>query len=537
VKISLAVGAVVGAASAATALSIVLAGMPVAVVAAPAEKTLNRGTAAEPNSLDPHVAQGNTAGAVLYDLNVGLTTLDARSRVIPGAAESWTISPDGLIYTFRLRPGLKWSDGSPLTSEDFAWSARRLVTPATAARFASFFYPVKNARAIVRGQMPPESLGVEAPDPRTLIYRLEAPAAYFLENLASNVGAPVPRKQVEKFGRQWTRPGQMLTNGPYRLAEVVPQSYIALEKNPNFYAAGEVELERVVYYPTQNADTSLRRYLAGELDLVFNFPGEDLPKLMKERPKEVKISPSLSVNYLVMNLSKPPFSDARVRRALSLALDREGIVNKFLGTGYRPAWSITPTTVAGYNAPVAPASKQPAAARLAEARKLLAEAGYGPGKPVQFEIRYESQEENRRIVVAMAAMWRAIGVQAQPLASDLNGLNKDARTGSFEMLRYTWFAPNDDPYSFLGLLETGSTGNYSKYSNPAYDAALKKANATLDNKLRLKLLSGAEAMLFGDEPVIPVFYYGRRYLVKPYVRGFEPNQRAVNPSRYLSIRR
>ncbi|MEQ1802059.1 MAG: peptide ABC transporter substrate-binding protein [Gammaproteobacteria bacterium] len=524
-------GAAAGAALAATLL---LAGIPVAAVAAPAASTLNRGTAAEPNSLDPHIAQGNTAGAVLYDLNVGLTTLDARSRVIPGAAESWTISPDGLTYTFRLRPDLKWSDGSPLASEDFAWSARRLVTPATAARFASFFYPVKNARAIVRGQLPPESLGVEAPDPRTVIYRLEAPAAYFLENLASNVGAPVPRKQVEKFGRQWTRPGQMLTNGPYRLAEVVPQSYIAIEKNPNFYAAGEVQLDRVVYYPTQNADTSLRRYQAGELDLVFNFPGEDVPALMKERPKEVKISPSLSVNYLVMNLANPPFNDARVRRALSLALDREGIVKKFLGTGYRPAWSITPTTVAGYKAP---AAKQPAAARLAEARKLLAEAGYGPGKPVQFEIRYESQEENRRIVVAMAAMWRAIGVEAQPLASDLNGLNKDARTGTFQMLRYTWFAPNDDPYSFLGLLETGSTGNYSKFSNPAYDAALKKANATLDNSVRLKLLADAEAMLFKDEPVIPVFYYGRRYLVKPYVKGFEPNQRAVNPSRYLSIRR
>ncbi len=499
--------------------------------------TLRRGTAAEPNSLDPHIAQGNTAGAVLYDLNVGLTTLDGSSRVIPGSAESWTISPDGLTYTFTLRTGLKWSDGSPLSSEDFAWSARRLVTPATAARFASFFYPVKNARAIVRGQMPPESLGVEAPDPRTVIYRLESPAAYFLENLASNVGAPVPRQQVEKYGRQWTRPGQMLTNGPYRLTEVVPQSYVAIEKNPNFYAAGDVKLDRVIYYPTQNADTSLRRYLAGELDLVFNFPGEDVPKLLKERPKEVKISPSLSVNYLVMNLGKPPFNDPRVRRALSLALDRDGIVRKFLGPGYRPAWSITPPSVSGYTTPASPAAKQTAAARLAEARQLLAAAGYGPANPVKFEIRYEGQEENRRIVVAMTAMWRAIGVQAQPSTSDLNGLNKAARTGSFDMLRYTWFAPNDDPYSFLGLMETGNTGNYSKYSNPAYDAALKTANSTLDNAARLRLLAGAEALLFKDEPVIPVFYYGRRYLVKPYVRGFEPNQRAVNPSRYLSIQR
>jgi len=534
----MAIERVVGAASAAIALALALVVVPIAAEAAPtaaAPAVLKRGTAAEPNSLDPHVATGNTASSVLYDLNVGLTALDARSRVIPGAAESWTVSPDGLTYTFRLRPGLKWSDGSALSSEDFVWSARRLVTPSTAARFASFFYPVRNARAIVRGKLPPEQLGVEAPDPRTVVYRLESPAAYFLENLASNVGAPVPRRQVEKFGRQWTRPGQMLTSGPFRLAEVVPQSYIALEKNPYFYDAASVKLDRVVYYPTQNAETSLRRYLAGELDLVFNFPGDKLRELQADRPKEVKVSPSLSVNYLVMNLTRPPFNDARVRRALSLALDREGLVSKFLGTGYRAAWTITPPTVDGYTAPVRPEAKLAPAARLAEARRLLAEAGYGPGKPVQFEIRYESQEENRRIVVAMAAMWKAIGVNAQPLASDLNGLNKDARTGSFEMLRYTWFAPNDDPYSFLGLMETGTTGNYSKYSNPAYDAALKKANATLDNPARLKLLAEAEALVFkAEEPVIPVFFYGRRYLVKPYVKGFEPNQRAVNPSRYLS---
>lgn len=518
---------------AAAAAALLIAGMSLPAEAAPV--VLNRGTDAEPNSLDPHIAQGNTAGAILYDLNVGLTALDGKSRVVPGSAASWVISADGLTYTFKLRPNLKWSDGSPLTAEDFAWSARRLVTPATAARFASFFYPVKNARAIVRGQLPPEQLGVEAPDPGTVIYRLEVPAPYFLENLASNVGAPVPRAQVEKFGRQWTRPGQMLTNGAFRLAEVVPQSYVALEKNPYFYDAAAVKLDRVVYYPTQSPETALRRYLAGELDLMFRFPGDKLKELQKERPRELRVSPSLSVNYLLMNLSKPPFNDARVRRALSLALDREGIVNKFLGTGYRPTWTITPPTVTGYPAPVRPESKLAPAARLAEARKLLADAGYGPGKPVQFEIRYEGQEENRRIVVAMAAMWKAIGVNAQPVASDLNGLNKDARTGSFQMLRYTWFAPNDDPYSFLGLMETGTTGNYSKYSNAAYDAALKKANATVDNAVRLKLLAGAEALVFkSEEPVIPVFFYGRRYLVKPYVKGFEPNQRAVNPSRYLS---
>ncbi len=499
--------------------------------------TLNRGTAADPNSLDPHIAQGNTAGAVLYDLNVGLTALDAQSRVIPGCAESWAVSEDGLTYTFKLREGLKWSDGSPLTAGDFVWSARRLVTPATAARFASFFYPVKNARAIVRGELAPETLGIEAPDERTVIYRLATPAPYFLENLASNVGAPVPRRQVEEFGRQWTRPGRMLSSGAYRLAEVVPQSYIALEKNPHFYDAASVRIDRVVYYPTQNAETSLKRYLAGELDMVFNFPGDKLEELLEERPGEVRVSSALAVNYLLMRLTEPPFDDARVRRALALALDREGMVERFLGQGYRPAYTLTPDTVTGYAPAVPDWASLSMVARQAQARELLAAAGYGPDRPLKFEIRYETLEENRRIVVAMTAMWRAIGVQAQPLNSDLNALNKDARTGKFQMIRYTWFAPNDDPYSFLGLLETGGTGNYSKYSNPDYDGALRAANAVIDTEERLAALARAEALLAGDQPVVPVYFYGRRFLVQPYVEGFVPNQRAVNPSRFLSLRR
>lgn len=499
--------------------------------------TFRRGSAAEPNTLDPHLATGNTAGVIITDITLGLTALDRRGKVAPGAAESWTISADQLTYTFRLRPNLKWSDGSPLTSEDFLWSARRLVTPATASRFVSFVYPVKNARAIVRGKLPPTELGIAAPDLRTVVYTLEYPAPYFLENLSAGVAAPVPRRQIEQFGRQWTKPGQMLSNGAYRLVEVVPQSYVAVEKNPHFFDAANVQVERVEYHPTQNLETSLRRYRAGELDLILNFPSNELARLKREVPKELRITPALATVYLAMNLTKPPFNDARVRRALSLALDREGLVDKFLGEGYRPAWTLVPHSISGYRPPVSPDRRRPAAERLAEARKLLQAAGYGPSKPLQFQLSYESLEDNRRQVVAMAAMWKAIGVEAKPLATDLNGLNRDVRTGRFEMLRYNWWAPNDDPYSFLGLVETGNSGNNVNYSNPDYDQALATANATLDNARRLQLLSAAEAMLLPEEPVIPLFYWGRRLLLKPYVQGFEDSPRGVNPSRYVSIRK
>jgi oligopeptide transport system substrate-binding protein len=497
--------------------------------------TLNRASSAEPGTLDPHVATGNTASSILYDLFVGLTTFDAAGRLIPGAAESWTVSADGLTYTFKLRPGLKWSDGSPLTSADFLYGARRVVTPATASRFASFFYPVKNARKALKGEMPPDQLGVEAPDPRTLVYRLEYPAPYFLQTLAANVASPVPRKQIETLGRQWTRAGAMLSNGPYRLAEWVPNDHVALEKNPHFYDAASVRTQTVKWYPTENQATSLKRYQAGEIDILLNFPNDQLPSLKKTIPGEIKIWPGLMLNYLVLNNKRPPFNDARVRKALSISIDREGIVDKIVTPGSLPAYAMTPAAVTGYQPPVPDYAKLTREQRLAEARKLMQAAGYGPGKPLSFDLKYSTLEENRRLAVALAAMWQAIGVRATPMNLELNAVNKAARTGDFAMLSYTWFAPNDDAYTFLGLAETGSPSNYSGYSNPAFDRMLREANATLDPGRRAALLSKAEAAMLAEHPSIPVFFYVRRFLVKPYVQGFEPNPRGLNLSRWMAV--
>ena len=229
-------------------------------------------SSAEPNSLDPHVATGNTASSILYDLFVGLTTFDAAGRLIPGAAESWKISADGLTYTFKLRPGLKWSDGSPLTSADFLYAVRRAVTPATASRFASFFYPVKNARRALKGEVPPEQVGVEAPDAATLVYRLAYPAPYLLQNLASNVASPVPRKQIEALGRQWTRPGKMVSNGPFRLTEWIPNDHVTLEKNPNFFDAANVQLDSVQLVPDREPGDEPETLSGGGTRYPAEFP-------------------------------------------------------------------------------------------------------------------------------------------------------------------------------------------------------------------------------------------------------------------------
>jgi oligopeptide transport system substrate-binding protein len=498
---------------------------------------LSRGTAAEPNTLDPHRATGNSAAPILYDMNVGLTTFDVRGRVIPGAAESWTVTDDGLEYTFTLRPGLKWSDGSPISSTDFIYSARRLVTPATAARFASFFYAVENARAIVKGDKDPTELGIAAPDERTVVYRLEYPAAYFLQNLAANVAAPVPRSLIEEFGRKWTRAGRMLSNGAYRLVEFVPQSHVLLEKNPHFYAADSVAIDRVRYYPTQNLSTQLNRYVAGELDILLAFPPDKVEWIKENLPGQLLIWPALGTSYFLMNFERPPFDDLRVRKALSISIDREGLAAKILTPGEAPAYAVTPPAVSGYQVPRPAYADQPMAERLAEARRLMAEAGYTPANPLELVIRYDTREETRRLVVALASMWRPLGVKASPFNSDFITLNKAARTGDFAVLRYAWFAPNDDPITFLGLLESTNPNNYSAYRNPEFDARLRAANFMLDPAERLAALSEAEAEALEDFPVIPVYYFTRRFLVAPHVKGFQPNPRGLTLSRYYRLER
>jgi oligopeptide transport system substrate-binding protein len=496
---------------------------------------LHRGTSAEPNSLDPHIATGNSAAPILYDIGVGLTTLDAQGRVIPGAAESWTISDDGLTYTFTLRENLKWSDGSPLTAGDFAYSVRRVVDPATASRFASFFFPLENAREILAGRKDPAEVGVEITGERTLVYRLVAPTPSFLETLASNVASPVPRQVIEEHGRQWTRPGVMLTSGPYRLTEWVPNSHLQLEKNPHFYDADSVAIPVVRYYPSENQATGLRRYRAGELDILLNFPADEIGWIEQNLPGHMKVWPALAVNYLLLNMAKQPFDDPRVREALAISIDREGLVERLVTPGSLAAYSLTPGAVAGYEPPRPAWADTPYPERLARARTLLADAGFDNRNPLRFDVTYDTLEENRRTVVALAAMWQQVGVRASPVNVEFNQLNRAARTGDFTVLRYTWFSPNDDPDTFLALVDSSNPNNYSNYSNPEYDRLLREANALKDPAARMALLAEAEAMMLADYPAIPVFFYVRRFLVQPHVEGFVANARGLNLSRYLSL--
>lgn len=517
-------------------------GIALAVLAASAAAlvaeagTLRRGTAAEAPTLDPSIAAGTLAAPIINDLFEGLIGKDAALRAVPGVAASWSVSADGLTYTFRLRPGLKWSDGAPLTADDVVFGFRRLVDPATASTLAGPFFVIDRAREIVTGGAPPESLGVRAVDPLTVEIRLVAPAPYFLELIGSLAVSPLPRHVVEKFPKDWARPERIVTNGPYTLAERVPQSFTRLVANPRYHSAAAVRSAEVIWYPTQDLATSLRRFRAGELDSALNFPPEELGWLRSNLPKTLKMTPSLGNYYLLVNTQRPPFDDVRVRRALGLAIDQAGIADRLLRNGVKAADSLVGPAFTGYPGVTTADAKLPMPARQKLARELLAAAGFGPGKPLTFEYVYDTNEENRKIAVALAAMWQAVGAKAQLTNVDFGQLNRQVRTRNFTVARWAYFASYDDPYAMLSLVSAGNPNNYVGYDNPAYEALLREANGLQDRAARMQVLARAEAAMLAEYPVIPIYDYVRRYLVAERVDGWELSERGPTPSRFLAVR-
>jgi len=510
---------------------LLLAGWPAA-----AAMVLHRGNTAEPDSLDPHLTTSGYAGNIIFEMFVGLTTLDPKANVVPGAAASWTISPDGKTYTFKIRRGMQWSDGRPVTAEDFAYAFRRTMDPKTASRAAPLLYMIVNAREVNGGKAPVDSLGVRALDAETFEVRLNHPTPYFLELIVHRC-FPVPRWAVEAHGKDWTRPEHIVVNGAFTLADWTPQSRIRLVRNPRFYAAAEVALDEVYYYPTEDQNSALKRYRAGELDVLVNFPASQLDWLKQNLPQDLTLTPNYGLLYFTFNTRKPPFDDPRVRTALAMTLDREMFAEKIMRGGEVPAYSLIPEVMRkGYVPPPSPWQGLPPAGRLARAKALLAEAGYGPGRPLVFTFRYNTDDIQRRIVLAAAQIWKSLGVEAKPQNSDLNVLNADLRNGDYEVARYQWFAEYADPTSFLYLLESSAVGdNHSKYANPAYDALMQRVYAEADTARRNALMREAEAIVLAEAPITPINYYVSKRLAKPYVKGLDANPRGINISRYVRI--
>lgn len=512
------------------ALCMMLAG------AAHAESVLRRGTASEPPSIDPHLAAGDSSSVIIDDLFVGLMTSGPKGNLIYGVAEGHELAEDGVTYRFKLRPDLKWSDGAKLDADDVVYSFRRLMNPATAARYAGNFYMIRNAVAVNTGKLPVEELGVRAVDPLQVEITLERKTPYFLEILRSNAAVMVPRHAIEAHDKAWTRAGRMVSNGAYRLTEWLPNTVLKMERNKYYWKAGDVRIDTVLYYPASDLGTMLKRYQAGELDVIFNFPPEQIEAVRANLSKDLRVVPDYGLFYWLLNGNTAPFNDPRVRKALAISLDKEAITKRLLKDAVEPAWGVVPPGFPGYDTAITDYDKIPLKQRQAEARKLLEEAGYGKRKPLEFEIRFDSREEPRQIAVAMASMWSAIGVKAKMRTSDFRSLTADVARGAFQMARYQWFAPYDDPVTFVNLLRGDSRTNHSGYDNAKVDALLLEADGQTDQAKRMDLMARAEALAMADHPIIPIYYPVARRLIKQRVQGWGDFPGGKVKSEYLSLR-
>jgi oligopeptide transport system substrate-binding protein len=508
-----------------------------APVSGAAGKVLFRSGTQDPATLDPHRFALPGEVQIVSDLFLGLLTLDAEAKPVAGAAESWTVSPDGLAWDLRLREGLVWSDGRPITAADYEWSLRRMLDPATAFPFAARLYAIRNAREVSAGTKPVAELGVRALDARRLRIELAHPAPYFPEVLAS-YSSPAPRHQVEARPNDWFRPGVMVSNGPFLLEEWVPNSHVRLRRNPRFYDAARVGLEGVVHVHPGDAASALRRFRAGELHVVLVVPPDQIDWARANLPKELRLSPGFGLEHIAFNVRRPPFDDARVRRAVSMAVDREALTKHVTRAGETPAYGLVPPGASNYPRPArAEFAGKPQAERVKLARTLLAEAGYGPGKPLRFTLTYPSGDVNRRVAVALAAMWQAAGVQAELRALEVKALVGEVGSGGFDAVRFQWLSGTTDPVSFLERLETGAGAmNQPGWAVARYDALVREAERRADLTQRAALLAQAEALALAEHPVAPLYYYAGRRLVSGQVTGWVENVRGVHLSRWLGLK-
>ncbi len=500
----------------------------------PGKTCIRAGNLADPGTLDPAHTWIKEEQTVLDDLMLGLTTFDAEGRPVPGAAESWSVSVDGLVWTFRLRPAT-WSDGAPVTADDFVFSLRRLVAPATGAAYAVLAFPVVNAEAVNKGRAPAEALGIRALDPRTVQIRLWHPTPSLPTLLAHYGVLPVPAHAVRKWGERWSTPGRYVSNGPYRLVSWRLGDRIVLEKNPRFYDAARVCVDRVEYFPTSDIISAERRVRRGELDMNFPIDSTRVKYLRTTGMNAfIHVAPWTDVNYLVFNLKDRIMRDERVRRALAMAIDRDFIALRLLGAGQEPTAALTPPAVGGL--PAAPDwALPPLRIRQARARALLAQAGYGPAHPLKFELRVPMT--GLGIFIAVQSDWRDIGVETTLAREDVAVYFNDLQRGDFQVGFTDYIADYPDPQNFLDSLRSdrGSV-NYGSYANAAYDRLLDQAQQELDHGHRLRLLQAAEQLMLAEAPIAPLYVNPSLNLVNPAITGWSPNINDVHPMRWICRR-
>lgn len=499
--------------------------------------TLRRGISAMVDTLDPHKSSAQWENIVIGDMMIGLMTHGQDGKPVKGMADSYETSEDGLVWTFRLGEYV-WSDGTPVTAGNFVYALRRIQKPEIASQYASLLYVIKNAAKVNSGELPPEELGVRAIDDKTLEITLGYPAPYLPGLLTHYTTYPVPEHVVEQYGDAWIQPGNIVTNGPYKLVYWRTGDQLVSEKNPTGFGAADACFDRIVYYELEDPTAVENKIAAGEMDLNNAFDGARKAELETKFPGWPRTSPSLITTYWSFNSTRAPFDDVRVRKALALALDREFITRNVLTSGYVPAYSMVPPGIDNYDVarPEVEWKDMPRPERLAEARRLLEEAGYGPDKPFQFEYIHRSTDDNPKAAPVAQSNWAEIAPWVDPviIKQDTKVLYARLRQSDFQVADGAWVADFDDPINFLYLLES-NTGqqNYGRYKNPEYDALLAESNAELDLKKRAETFAQAEQLMLGDYPITPMWFQVTKNLVDPTLTGWTDNAVDQHRSRFL----
>ena len=497
------------------------------------DQILEVGNLTEPTDLDPQVITSAQDAKIVLALEEGLVTLDpADLRPLPGAAAGWDVSADLTVYTFHLRPTAKWSDGAPVTAQDFLYAFRRMLSPRLGAEYSYMLYDMANAEAFNLGKLADFSqVGCQALDPLTLRITLRFPTPYFLALLSHQSWFPLRKACIEKYGpmdergTKWTLPGHYVGNGPFVLAEWRTNEIIKVVKNPHYWDAANVRLHGINFHPIESADTEERAFRAGQLHVTSTLPIEKIDRYRQDAPDVLRVTPFLTTYFYRFNTARHPLDDVRVRRALAMSIDRGELVRGVTRGGQLPAFGLVPPGLPGY--PPTPYFQEDVAA----ARKLLADAGYPDGAnfpPLQ--ISFNTNEAHQKIAVAFQAMWHknlGINVTLQNMESKV--LEDTMRSQDYQIARYAWTGDYPDPNSFLTLMTSDGGNNQTGWRNPEYDQLLGLAARTADPVARMEVFHRAEAILMNDMPIMPIYFYTNIHLQRSGVKGWPSNLLDYHP--------
>ncbi len=511
-----------------------------AATPASAETVLTRGFGASPDTLDPHMNFGAREGWIQDDIFEGLTAGNEKGEMVPGAAEKWESSDDGLTWTFHLRDGLKWSNGDPLVAQDFVNGVIRQLDPKTASPRAYYFsslIPLVGGQEFIDAadKGDPKTVGISAPDDKTIVLKLKAPQPNLLLLVESYHIPPLHKPSFDKYGADFIKPENIVSNGAYMMTENVPQSHVTLVKNPNYWNAANVKIDKVVYAVTEDDQTELKRYKAGELDTTNEVPSDQLDALKAEAGGELRITPYLESQYISFNVTKAPFDNIKVRQALAIGIDRQVLQDKILKAGYQANCGYSPPNDPRYQQPQVPECNMTAAERSEKGKALLAEAGFGPDNPLKVTIESSTDNTSKKMAEGIALMWKQyLGVDAKVNAQEFQAWMNTFYAGGWDVLNDNLIGDMPGPESHLIYMRPSAESGYN-WKNDEYENLMNKASEQADLAKRYEYLAQAEKVLLDYYLVTPLDVTTSRHLVKPKVKGWEDNILDTHPSKLMSI--